>query len=280
MSAAHQRSTPLIAGFVLLAFAFNSILCRMALLQTRIDPASFMSARLLSGAVTMWLLVRLTRRARSLGGDWLAAGVLFLYAVTFTFAYAGVTTGTGALLLFGAVQLVMIAVGLRGGERISGAMARGWLIAVAGLVYLLLPGVAAPPIGSAALMLIAGIAWGWYSLLGRRSRDPLRDTAGNFVRAAPATLLCAALAGEHVSLDPRGVLLGALSGAIASGVGYAAWYTVLPRLRAITAANLQLSIPVIAAIGGALLSGEPITRRLALSSVLVLGGIGYATRRG
>jgi drug/metabolite transporter (DMT)-like permease len=274
------RSTPLIAGFVLLAFAFNSILCRMALLQTRIDPASFMAVRLLSGALTMWLLVRLTRRERALGGDWLAAGVLLFYAVTFTFAYAGVTTGTGALLLFGAVQLVMIAAGLRGGERISPAMAAGWLIAVAGLVYLLLPGVAAPPIGPAALMLLAGIGWGWYSLLGRRSRDPLRDTAGNFVRVAPAALLCMAFAGARVRLDPSGVLLATLSGAIASGVGYAAWYTVLPRLRAITAANLQLSIPVIAAAGGALLSGEPVTLRLGVSALLVLGGVGLATRLG
>ena len=272
-------STPLLAGFVLLAFAANSVLCRLALGQAAIDPASFTAIRLVTGAVTMGLLVRLRNRDRTLGGDWQSALTLVVYAVAFSFAYVSVTTGTGALLLFGAVQVIMIAVGLRGGERIDGLVAAGWLLAVVGLVYLLLPGIAAPPLGAGAMMLCAGIAWGAYSLHGRRSADPLRDTAGNFIRSAPIALLLAAALWRHVSIDRHGALLAMLSGAIASGLGYAAWYTVLPRLRAITAANLQLSIPVIAALGGVLLSGESISLRLAVCSALVLGGTALATRR-
>jgi drug/metabolite transporter (DMT)-like permease len=273
------RSTPLLASLVLLAFAANSILCRLALGPASIDPASFTAIRLITGAVTMGLLVQLRNRERSLGGDWQSALTLLVYAVAFSYAYVSVTTGTGALLLFGAVQLIMIAVGLRGGERIDWLVALGWLLAVVGLVYLLLPGIAAPPLGAGATMLLAGIAWGAYSLHGRRSADPLRDTAGNFIRSAPIALLLAVAMWRHAFMDRRGVLLAMLSGAIVSGVGYAAWYTVLPRLRAITAANLQLSIPVIAAIGGVLLAGESISLRLALCSAMVLGGTALATRR-
>ncbi|HEY6453021.1 MAG TPA: DMT family transporter [Steroidobacteraceae bacterium] len=281
MSAPASRpgSTALIALFVLLAFASNSILCRMALRETRIDPASFTSVRLLTGALTMVLLVRFGRRSRVLGGDWRSAAVLLLYAVTFSFAYVSVTTGTGALLLFGAVQLIMISVGMMSGERIDVRIGIGWTVAVTGLVLLLMPGIAAPPLGKALLMLCAGVCWGLYSLLGRRSGDPLCDTAGNFVRAAPGAVLVSALLWRHTSIDSSGVMLAALSGSIASGVGYVAWYTVLPRLSAIAAANMQLSVPVIAALGGVALSGESITWRLAVSSALVLGGIALATRQ-
>jgi drug/metabolite transporter (DMT)-like permease len=271
-------STPLIAGFVLLAFAANSVLCRLALRDTSIDPASFTAIRLLSGAVTLWLLVRFGRRAPRLGGDWSSAAALLIYAVAFSFAYVALTTGTGALLLFGAVQLVMIGSGVIAGERIDWRIGSGWVVAVAGLVLLLLPGVTAPPGLKAAMMLSAGAAWGVYSLRGRRSRDPLRDTAGNFIRAAPFAALLAALYWPYGSIDRQGMLLALLSGAVASGLGYAAWYTVLPRLGAIVAANLQLSVPVIAALGGVVLSGEAITWRLALSSLLVLGGIALVTR--
>jgi drug/metabolite transporter (DMT)-like permease len=265
--------------FVLLAFAANSILCRMALRATSIDPASFTSIRLLAGALTMWTLVRLSSGSRSVGGDWISAASLLLYAVAFSFAYVSVTAGTGALLLFAAVQLIMISAGLFAGERIDWGVAVGWAVAVAGLVLLLLPGVSAPPTGKALMMLFAGIFWGLYSLRGRRSSDPLRDTAGNFVRAAPGALLLTGLLWRHTSLDRTGVLLAALSGSIASGVGYAVWYRILPRLRAITAANMQLSVPVIAALAGVVLFGEALTLRLAVSSVLVLGGIALATRR-
>jgi drug/metabolite transporter (DMT)-like permease len=264
-------------AFVLLAFAANSILCRMALRQTHIDPASFTSLRLISGAVTLWLLLRLGSARRSLAGNWASAFALLLYALGFSFAYVSVTAGTGALLLFGAVQLIMITAGLLGGERIDSKIACGWTLAVAGLVLLVSPGVAAPPPGKAAMMLAAGIAWGVYSLRGRRSSDALRDTAGNFVRAVPGALLITALLWAHARIDATGALLAVLSGAIASGLGYAAWYSVLPRLSAIAAANMQLSVPVIAALAGVALFGEAITWRLATSSVLVLGGIALLT---
>jgi drug/metabolite transporter (DMT)-like permease len=272
-------STALGAIFVLLAFAANSVLCRMALRNTSIDPASFTSVRLLTGALTMWALVRLTRPSQRLRGAWRSAAALLIYAVAFSFAYVSVTAGTGALLLFGAVQLIMISAGLFAGERIDWGIAFGWLVAVAGLVLLVLPGVTAPPTLKATMMLFAGIFWGIYSLRGRRSVDPLCDTAGNFVRAAPGALLITAFMWPHISLDRTGVLLAVLSGAIASGLGYVAWYHILPRLSAITAANMQLSVPVLAAIAGIFLFGEAVTLRLAISSVLVLGGIAVATRR-
>ena len=267
------------ALFALLAFAANSILCRMALRAAHIDPASFTTVRILAGALTLWLLVRAAGRARATGGSWTSALVLLAYAIFFSFAYVALTAGTGALLLFGAVQVVMIAVGCFGGERIDRIIALGWLLAVAGLVLLLLPGVSAPPALQAAFMLIAGIAWGLYSLHGRSSTDALGDTAGNFVRAVPGTLLISLLFLAHRFADPLGILLAALSGAIASGLGYAAWYTALPRLGAIAAANAQLSVPVIAALAGVVLFAEPITARLALASVLVLGGTALAVRR-
>jgi drug/metabolite transporter (DMT)-like permease len=267
------------ALFALLAFAANSVLCRMALRQAHIDPASFMSLRLLSGAAAMCLLARRGSRRPTLGGNRLSAAALMAYAIAFTFAYVGLTAGTGALLLFGAVQVVMLAAGFRSGERVDRTIITGWLAAVAGLILLLLPGISAPPALDAILMLIAGVAWGLYSLHGRLSTDALGDTAGNFVRVVPATLVVSALFWARRSADPEGVLLAVLSGALASGVGYAAWYTALPKLGAIAAANAQLAVPVIAALAGVVLFGEPITARLAVSSVLVLGGSALAVRR-
>jgi drug/metabolite transporter (DMT)-like permease len=269
------------ALFALLAFAANSVLCRMALRVPHIDPASFTDIRIVSGAVTLWLLARLTslgRRAR--GGSWLSALALLAYAVAFSFAYVRLTAGTGALLLFGAVQVAMIGAGFLGGERIDRIIAVGWLVAIAGLVLLLLPGISAPAPREAAFMIFAGIAWGIYSLHGRGSTNPLADTAGNFARAVPGALLVSALFFAHRAADPPGVLLAVLSGALASGIGYAAWYTALPRLGAIAAANAQLSVPVLAALAGVMLFGEAITVRLALASVLVLGGTALAVRRG
>ncbi len=267
------------ALFALLAFAANSILCRMALRSAHIDPASFTTVRILAAALALGLLVRAAGGARPTGGSWTSALVLLAYAIFFSFAYVALPAGSGALLLFGAVQVVMIAVGFFGGERIDRIIGLGWLLAVAGLVLLLLPGVSAPPALQAGFMLIAGIAWGLYSLHGRSSSDALGDTAGNFLRAVPGTLLISLLFLAHRSADPLGILLAALSGAIASGLGYAAWYTALPRLGAIAAANAQLSVPVIAALAGVVLFAEPVTARLALASVLVLGGTALAVRR-
>lgn len=269
----------LVAVLTMVAFAANSVLCRMALRDTAIDPATFMWVRIVTGAVTLWAIVRLTRGRLGNAGDWGSAVTLLVYVLPFSFAYVGLAAGTGALLLFGAVQLVMVAAGLLSGERISAASAAGWLLAIAGVVVLVAPGVTAPPARDATLMVIAGIAWGVYSLRGRRSQDALRDTAGNFLRAAPGALLLSALFWRRHSWDPAGALLAALSGSVASGLGYAAWYTVLPRLSAFTAANMQLSVPVIAAFGGVLLFAEPITWRLTLASVMVLGGIAFASNR-
>jgi len=267
------------ALFALLAFAANSVLCRMALRQTHIDPASFTSIRLVAGAVTLWILVQASSKHRAPGGSWRSAFALLAYAIAFSFAYVGLTTGTGALLLFGAVQIVMIAAGFFAGERIDRTLVLGWLLAVAGLILLLLPGITAPPALEALFMLIAGVAWGVYSLRGRRSRDALADTAGNFVRSVPGVLLISALFWVHRCADLEGIALAALSGSLASGLGYAAWYTAMPSLGAIVAANAQLSVPVIAALAGVVLFDEPITARLAVSSALVLGGTALAVRR-
>jgi drug/metabolite transporter (DMT)-like permease len=268
------------ALFALLCFAANSVLCRMALRQPHIDPASFTSIRLAAGAVTLWLLGRIRAGPRRGGtGSWWSALALLAYAIAFSFAYLGLTAGTGALLLFGAVQVVMIAAGFFAGERIEAGIAVGWLLAVAGLGLLLLPGIAAPPAVDALCMLVAGAAWGVYSLRGRGSTDALGDTAGNFVRAVPAALLISALLWTRRTADTQGVILAALSGSIASGLGYAAWYTALPRLGAIAAANAQLAVPVIAALAGVVLFSEPITLRLTASTALVLGGTALAVHR-
>src|ERR1700730_6047686 len=266
------------ALFALLAFAANSVLCRMALRQPHIDPPACAAPRLPGGAATLWICVRGSRKDRAAAGSWPSAFALLAYAIAFSFAYVGLTTGTGALLLFGAVQVVMIAAGVFGGERMDRTLVLGWLLAVAGLILLLLPGITAPPALQAVFMLIAGIAWGIYSLRGRRSTDALGDTAGNFARSVPGVLLISALFWAHRSADLQGTVLAALSGSLASGLGYAAWYTAMPRLGAMVAANAQLSVPVIAALEGVVLYDEPITARLAVSSVLVLGGTALGVR--
>jgi drug/metabolite transporter (DMT)-like permease len=257
----------------MIAFAANSILCRQALDTTAIDPATFTTIRLVSGAATLWLIVRLRARGSALAGSWPAAFSLFAYAAAFSFAYVSLSAGTGALILFGSVQATMILAGLLRGERFTPLQTAGLLLALGGLVALLLPGATAPHWAGATLMAIAGIAWGAYSLMGRASTRPIETTAGNFVRAvAFAALLSAASLGLF-AWDPRGALLAALSGAVASGLGYAIWYTVLPALRATQAATVQLSVPVIAAVGGMLFLGEPVTFRLAVTSIAILGGI-------
>ncbi len=261
----------------MLAFAANSVLCRFALMQTGIDPASFTTVRLASGAFVLWLLVVL-RDGGSAGGligkgSWPSALALLAYAAGFSFAYVKLATGTGALLLFGAVQVTMIGHGLRSGERLAGRQWLGLVLACTGLVGLLLPGVAMPPLGSALLMLGAGVAWGVYSLRGKDAGDPVRVTAGNFLRAAPIALVLAACLHRDLVVDPAGVWLAVASGVLASGIGYAIWYSVLPSLRATTAATVQLGVPMLAAFGGTLLLDEPLTLRLLLAAAAVLGGI-------
>ena len=260
-------------ALAMIAFASNSLLCRQALKQTTIDAASFTLVRIVSGAVCLWIFALLSRRPSRPAGNWPSALALFGYAALFSFAYLQLTAGTGALLLFGAVQTTMIFWALRKGERLQLAQIAGVILALAGLVALVLPGLSAPPLGAAVLMLGAGIAWGIYSLRGKGSGDPLRATAGNFLRAVPMAVLLSAAMLQSANLDRAGVLYAILSGAIASGVGYAIWYTALPALKASGAATVQLSVPVLAAAGGIIFLGEPITLRFAIASIAVLGGI-------
>lgn len=276
--------TALLTVLAMLAFAGNSLLCRLALSHTGIDAASFTAVRLLSGALMLMLLVYfrqlLTPAAGKtsdpqpvLGGNWTSALALFVYAGAFSFAYVKLATGTGALLLFGAVQATMILAGLWSGERLSGRQMLGLLLAVAGLVAVLLPGLTAPPLGSALLMLASGVAWGVYSLRGRGVRDPTSATAGNFLRASLLSVLLGVSLLAQQNLDGPGLWYAVLSGALASGVGYAVWYTALRGLTMTSAASVQLSVPVLAALAGVAFLHEPITLRLALTSVAILGGI-------
>ncbi len=258
----------------LTAFAGNSLLCRLALTQTSLDPASFTLIRLLSGALVLALILRFRstshRRPR---GQWLSALALFIYAAAFSFAYLTLSAGTGALLLFGAVQATMIFWGLRRGERFSAPQLLGLALALAGLIALVLPGLSAPSFSGSFFMISAGVAWGIYSLRGKTAGDPAAATAGNFLRATPFAVLLSLAAWPWFHFDGVGVFYAILSGAFASGLGYVIWYTALPSLDATRAATVQLSVPVLAAAGGILLLGEPITLRFLSASLLVLGGI-------
>jgi len=255
------------------AFAANSVLCRLALTYTSIDAASFTTVRLVSGALALWLIVRPLGQGRRVTGNWASAFALFAYAAAFSFAYITLPTGAGALLLFGAVQATMILAGLWNGERFGILQSGGFALALGGLVVLLSPGFSAPPLGGSTLMLGAGVAWGVYSLRGRGVENPIDATAGNFLRAILPTIVLslATLPGAHP--DRLGMGYAALSGAIASGVGYSVWYAALRGLTATSAATVQLSVPVLAAFGGVALLGEAMTLRLVIASLAILGGI-------
>jgi len=255
------------------AFAANSLLCRMALKNTTIDPASFTAVRIISGALVLWLIVRLRGLPGRLDGNWSSAFALFIYAAGFSFAYVRLPAATGALILFCAVQATMIGYGLWQGERLQRLQIVGLLVALGGLLGLLAPGLAAPPPGSAALMLAAGVAWGVYSLRGKRFGNPTTATAGNFLRAVPFAIVLSLVFLPAMTLDGPGLLYAMASGGLASGLGYALWYAALPMLSATNAATLQLSVPVIATVGGVLLLGESVTLQLLLGSAGILGGI-------
>jgi drug/metabolite transporter (DMT)-like permease len=262
----------------MIAFAGNSILCRMALKNTGIDAASFTSIRLVSGAAVLWAITLFFCRDRQGGGNWLSALALFVYAAGFSFAYISLTAATGALLLFGAVQVTMISYGLWAGERMQKQQLLGFALAFGGLVGLLLPGLSAPPLLGSVLMLIAGMAWGVYSIRGKSAEgtaagDPTRVTTGNFMRASLLAVLLSLVLSSDIKTDTAGVWYAVASGAITSGLGYAIWYSVVPALKAANAATVQLSVPVIAALGGIIVLGESITLRFALATLAILGGI-------
>ncbi|MDX8410056.1 MAG: DMT family transporter [Mariprofundales bacterium] len=278
-----SQRTMVLTTLAMLAFAANSLLCREALKHTPIDAASFTLLRLLSGAVVLWLIVRCRNGAWHIGGDWPAAGALFVYAAGFSFAYVHLSAATGALLLYGAIHATMTSHGLRNGERLAGWQLGGLIIALLGIVSLLLPGLEAPPLTASLLMLTAGVAWGIYSLRGKHGGgDPSRNTAGNFLRALPLALVLAlgwGLTGSDTLVwDGTGIGYAVASGAVASGLGYVIWYTALPALRATQAATVQLSVPVLTALGGAMLLAEPITLRIVLASIAILGGIALVIR--
>jgi drug/metabolite transporter (DMT)-like permease len=275
-----DRRTPVLTTVAMLAFAANSLLCRGALDAARIDAVSFTAVRLVSGAVALALLTgRGTRRGPATdAGSWEAAWALFVYAAAFSLAYTRIPAGLGALLLFAAVQVTMICHALAHGARLRRGEWLGLALALVGLIVLARPGLAAPDAVGASLMVAAGVAWGIYTVHGRAERDPLRATAGNFARATVPALGASAIAAPLTAFhwSPAGLLLAAVSGTIASGVGYAVWYTALPGLRHVTAAMVQLSVPVLAALGGVILLREPFGVRLAVAMPLVLGGIALA----
>jgi len=262
----------------MLAFAGNSIICRLALRDGAIDPATFTTIRLLAGAIALLLIFSVARRNTSFRshGSWLSALVLFLYAVAFSFAYISLSAGTGALILFAFVQATMIVMSLWSGDRPSAPEWLGWTLAFAGVVWLVLPGVEAPPPGGALLMALSGIAWGIYSIRGRKESDALGSTTTNFLLSVVFVIALAAVTFANADISMRGVLLAVLSGALTSGVGYVVWYAALEYLSAMQAAMVQLSVPAIAAAGGVALLAEPVSMRLLVSSALVLGGISIA----
>lgn len=258
----------------MIAFAGNSLLCRLALGPRTIDAATFASVRVLAGAVTLAAIVLARGQGAALRTpDWRTVAALFSYVIFFSFAYLSLSAGTGALILFGAVQLTMFAVALRRGEHFAPFAWAGLIVAILGLVYLVSPGVRAPDPLGAVLMAIAGISWGIYSLLGRGVADPLAATARNFLYAVPLALVVSVVTFGGIHASAPGVWLAIASGAVTSGLGYAIWYAALPLLNATSAATVQLSVPVIAAIGGVLIIGEPPSLRLALATAAVIGGV-------
>jgi len=270
--------TLFLTSVAMLAFAANSVLCRLALGSDDIDAGSFTAIRLGAGALILLLIVarRNWNAVRRPAGSWVSAGMLFLYAAAFSFAYRDLAAGTGALLLFGAVQLTMLLTAVYAGERPPALEWAGLALAFGGLLYLVMPGLSAPPLLGTVLMTVAGVAWGVYSLRGRRADDALGQTGGNFLRSVPFALAIGLATFGLAHVTPRGVLLAVLSGGVTSGMGYVIWYAALRTLTATRAALVQLSVPVIAALGGTVFLTEAITLRLVVASALVLGGIALA----
>jgi drug/metabolite transporter (DMT)-like permease len=301
----------------MVSFAGNSVLCRLALEQGSIDPASFTSVRLLSGALMLCILLfsipklifQKTEFADKAAADpeanlnnvgmglyrtpvnqdafftnlghlftlkqsnWSGGLALFFYAAGFSFAYITLPAGTGALILFAAVQITMLSHALIQGSRFSFAQWFGFAMALIGLVYLFLPGITAPPISGALLMVVAGIAWGIYSILGKRVTNPTQSTAENFIRASIITAPLSLVFINSMSVSATGLMFAIISGAMTSGIGYVIWYAVLPKLKEAPSASLQLTVPVIAAVGGVIWLGEEVSIRLALASIIILGGV-------
>lgn len=267
--------TALYTLLALIAFAGNSILCRLALGENTIDAASFTAIRLFSGIMVLVLILAISQRKKSTTakGSWLASMMLFIYAITFSYAYISLETGVGALILFAAVQITMILVGLYLGDKLHNIEWFGVIVAFIGFVYLVMPGVSAPSFTGFVLMSISGISWAGYTLLGKNSANPLSDTTFNFLRTSPFLIVLIALTLKQTTFTQEGVILAVLSGGITSGLGYTIWYKVLKDLKSIQAAVLQLLVPILATFGGIIFASEDFSLRLAISTIMILGGI-------
>jgi len=263
----------LLTSFALIAFAANSVFCRLALADGSMDAAAFTVVRLLSAAVVLSVIALMQHERKLLDyGSWSAAGCLFTYAAAFSYAYVSLDTATGALILFAAVQFTMIAVAMWRGQHLQRWEWAGLLLAVTGFVWLMLPSASAPSLAGFLLMSVAGVAWGAYTLLGHQSTHAVLDTAGNFIRTMPAALLLAVLTLPTMHGSYASMVWAIASGALASALGYAVWYQALRHLSTPRAAVLQLLVPLIAAAGGVLI-GEVITLNLIVASSLILGGV-------
>jgi len=277
---------PLLILLTLMGFAGNSIFCRLALGGKLIDPVSFTCIRILSGAATLLLLLSILSRSLPESShenkprktsSWKPALALFIYALSFSLAYLSLPSGTGALILFGVVQIMMLVVGFFKGDRMKATQWLGFIIACAGLIYLLSPGISAPDMKGAILMTISGIAWAFYTIAGKGNHNPIRMTADNFTKASPLTLIAilatALIAFSKINLTFTGISLAIISGTVTSAFAYSLWYKVLPTLSTTQAAILQLLVPLLASLGGALFIHEPFTLRTAIASTLILGGV-------
>ena len=267
--------TSLLTGLALIAFAANSVLCRYALEHNAIDASSFTSLRLLSGALVLTLMISIHRQpAKSRSkGSWMAGFMLFTYACAFSFAYLLLGAAMGALILFGAVQVTMILVSVFSGNRLHITEWLGISLAFAGFIYLVFPGLTAPPLSGFLLMTLSGIAWAVYSLKGKQSSQALMDTAYNFLRTLPFVAILILLTYQNAHTSYQGIVLAILSGAVTSAIGYSIWYSALNGLSTTQAAVVQLLVPVITAVGGVLLLSEAITLRLTVAGALILGGV-------
>ena len=270
--------TVFLSLLALIAFAGNSVLCRLALTEPSIDPASFTLARLLSGIAALWMLlvlknIKAPSKSEQANGSWLSAFMLFAYAALFSYAYISIDTATGALVLFGSVQIALIVISLIKGHKLKLGEYAGVLLALSGFVYLVLPELQKPSLSGFIMMSLAGVSWAFYTVGGQGSLDALRDTAFNFTRTFPLLILLLVFTFANISLSPYGITMAVLSGAITSGLGYAIWYAALPSLTTLQAGVIQLFVPIIAAFGGLFFASEAITLRLTVAAALVLGGI-------
>jgi len=267
-----------LTAFTLIAFAANSFLCRAALGGGLIDPVSFTTIRLVSGTLILLPIVR-ARAPRRSKGSWSAGIVLFVYAIAFSLAFVSLDTGIGALVLFGSAQVTMLGAALRARERLRPVQWLGAAAAIGGLGYLVLPGASAPEPLGVGLMFVAGLGWGVYSILGKGEGAPLSMTAANFARSAPFAVVASLVAVSSLQLEPAGVLLALICGAVTSGLGYVIWYSALKGLTRTQASVVLLLVPVLAAFAGVVFLDEPVSGRLIVASALILGGVGIQAKR-